>query len=259
VLTGTTKLTAGSTLGGTMLNAQLGIRGDDCAVEVVEPTAKPAPVAPAGLEFERAAYRLVLNKAKKIKVRAPLSAYPEGTAMRVTSGVKGIVVLDGGMVELHRHDEALAMEGTIHVEGRVEKDSADLTVTDPTHRTSTARATVVRREESGTDFEPKLVPEFQGDQRAQWSTDYSVLRIMGEHPAVRLYVGDKEKDYPGQDSREFKMLTAELMSDAVVRRILQEKYREDELDAGSFYVMHNKLMARLLVRAHKVVAANLQT
>lgn len=257
VLTGTTKLVAGPTIGGTMLNAQLGGRSDDCAIEVVEPTAKPVPVPPAGLEFERPAYRLVLNKPKKIKIRAPLGAYPDGTAVRVTSGVRGIVILDGGRVELRRHDEALAMEGTIHVEGRIEKESGDLTVTDPSHRNATAGAAVVRREESGTEFEPKLVPEFQGDQRAQWNTDYSELRIMGEHPAVQPYVGDKEKDYPGQDTREFKMLTAELMSDAVVRRILQEKYREDELDAGSFYVMHNKLMARLLVRAHRVVTANL--
>jgi hypothetical protein len=257
VLTGTTKLIAGRTIGGTMLNAQLGARSDDCAIDVVEPTAKPVPVPPAGLEFERSGYRLVLNKPKKIKIRAPLAAYPDGTLMRVTSGVKGIVVLDGGKVELRQRDEALAMEGTIHVEGRIEKETGDLTVTDPSHRSATASATVVRREESGADFEPKLVPEFQGDQRAQWNTDYSELRIMGEHPAVKPYVGDKDKDYPGQDTREFKMLTAELMSDAVVRRILQEKHRDDELDAGSFYVMHNKLMARLLVRAHRVVAANL--
>lgn len=257
VLTGTTKLTAGPTIGGTMLNAQLGARSDDCAIDVVEPTAKPVPIPPASLEFERPAYRLVLNKPKKIKIRAPLGAYPDGTSVRVSSGVKGIVVLDGGKVELRQHDDALAMEGTIHVEGRIERESGDVTVTDPSHRSATASATVVRREESGADFEPKLVPEFQGDQRAQWSTDYSELRIMGEHPAVRPYVGEKEKDYPGQDTREFKMLTAELMSDAVVRRILQEKYREDELDAGSFYVMHNKLMARLLVRAHRVVAANI--
>lgn len=257
VLTGTTKLTAGATIGSTMLNAVLGARTDDCVIEVITPTTKPAPLPPAGLEFERPAYRLVLNKPKKIKVRAPLSAYPDGTLMHVSSNTKGIVVLDGGQVELRQRDEALAMEGTIHVEGRVEKENGTLTLTDPSRRIASASATVVRREESGTEFETKLVPEFQGDQRAQWSGDYSELRIMGEHPAVRPYVGEKEKDYPGQDTPEFKMLTAELMSDAVVRRIIQEKYREDELDAGSFYVTHNKLMARLLVRAHRIVAANM--
>ena len=254
VLTGTAKLIAGPSVGATMLNAQLGARTDDCAIEVIEPTASPEPTPPLDLEFERPTYRLVLNKPKTIKVRAPLGAYLDGTVVAVSSSSKGIAVLQGGKVALRRRDEALAMEGTIQVEGRIEV-SGELTVTDPSRLTATTRVTVVRREESGTAFVPKLVPEYQGDQRAQWSSDYNELRIMGEHPAVNPYVGDKEKDYPGQDTPQFKMLTAELMSDAVVRRIIQEKYREDELDAASFYVVHNKLMARLLVRANRVVAA----
>jgi len=256
VLTATAKLTAGPAVGATMLNARLGARTADCAVEVIEPTAKPDPVPPAGLEFERSSYRLVLNKRKAIRVRAPLSAYADGAVVRVTSSQKGIVVLDGGQVSLRQRAEALAMEGTIHVEGRVENELGDLTVTDASHRSATTRVEVVRREESGTDFETKLVDEYQGDQRAQWSTDYGQLRIMGEHPAVRPYLGDRDKGYPGQDSPEFKLLTAELVADAVVRRILLEKHREDELDAGSFYVAQYRLMSRLLARAHRIVAAS---
>jgi len=42
------------------------------------------------------------------------------------------------------------------------------------------------------------------------------------------------------------------------RRILVEvEHKRGELDAASFYVLHYKLMSRLLVRAHRVVAANL--
>jgi hypothetical protein len=257
VLTATTKLTAGPSVGATMLYARFGVRTADCVIDVTEPTAKPDPIPPAGLEFERPRYRLVLNKAKAVRVRAPLGAYPDGAIMRVTSSTTGIVVLDGGTVALRQHDEGLAMEGSIRVEGRRERETGELTITDPSRRTAKAGVEVVRREESGTGFEPKLVPEYQGDQRAQWSTDYSQLRIMGEHPAVKPYLGDKERDYPGQDTAEFKLLTAELMSDAVVRRILLEKYGEDELDAGSFYSRHYKLMAPLLAIFHRVVSANL--
>jgi hypothetical protein len=256
VLTATAKLTAGSAVGATMLNALWAARTADCAVEVIEPSAKPDPIPPVGLEFERPTYRLVLNKRKAIRIRAPLSAYADGAVLHVSSSQRGIVVLDGGQVSLRQRAEVLAMDGTIHVEGRVEKESGDLTVTDPSQRIATTRVEVVRREESGTDFETKLVDEHQGDQRAQWSTDYSQLRIMGEHPAVRPYLGDKEKNYPGQDTPQFKLLTAELVADAVVRRILLEKYREDELDAGSFYVQQYKLMSRLLARAHRIVAAD---
>lgn len=257
VLTGTTKLVAGPSIGATMLNARFGVRTDDCVIDVIEPEAAPEPIPPAGLEFERPRYRLVMDKAKTVRVRAPLSAYPDGTIMRVTSSTKGVVVLDGGKLTLKQNSADLAMEGTIHVEGRTEKDTGVLIVHDPSGRSAEAQVEVVRREESGAGFETRLVSEYQGDQRAQWNPAYTELKIMGEHPAVKLYAGDKDKDYPGQDTPQFKMLTAELMSDAVVRRILQEKYKEDELDAGSFYVAHNRLMARLLVRAHRVVSTNL--
>lgn len=257
VLTVTTKLTAGPTVGATMLYARFGARASDCVIDVIEPTAKQDPIPPASLEFERPRYRLVLNKAKSVRVLAPLGAYAEGTIVRVTSSSKGIVVLGGGTVELTENGKVLAMEGSIRVEGRIEREAGQLTVTDPARRTGNAAVEVVRREESGTGFETKLVPEYQGDQRAQWSTDYSQLRIMGEHPAVKPYLGDKDMDYPGQDTPEFKLLTAELVSDAVVRRILLEKYGEDELDAGSFYSRHYKLMAPLLARVHRVVAANI--
>src|SRR5207302_5928529 len=123
VLTATTKLKAGPAIGATVLNARLGARANDCAIEVVEPTAPPEPVAPASLEFERPRYRLVLNKPKAIRLRAPLGAYAQGAVMRVTSSTRGIVVLDGGTVALRERPEELAMEGIIHVEGRIEKES----------------------------------------------------------------------------------------------------------------------------------------
>jgi len=257
VLTATIKLIAGPAVGATMLNARFGVRTTDCVIEVVEPSAPPEPIPPAGLEFERPRYRLVVDKPKTLRVRAPLGAYAEGTLMRVTTNVKGVVALDGGKFTLKTNPADLAMDGSIRIEGRIEKQTGVIVVHDPSGRTAQTQVEVVRREESGAGFETKLVAEYQGDQRAQWNTGYTELRIMGEHPAVKPYVGDKDKNYPGQDTLEFKMLTAELMSDAVVRRILQEKYKEDELDIASFYVAHNRLVARLLIRAHRVVAANL--
>jgi hypothetical protein len=147
------------------------------------------------------------------------------------------------------------MEGTVRVEGRIEKEKAVLTASDPGGRTSRAEAEVVRREESGADFKPELVPEVQGDQRAQWSSDYRVLRIMGEHPAVKPHLGDKDDGYPGQDSPQFRLLMAELVTDAVVRRIVLEKYGDNEIDAGTFYVEQYKLLAKFLSRARVVAAA----
>jgi hypothetical protein len=149
------------------------------------------------------------------------------------------------------------MEGEIRVEGRVEQGSAELSATAPDGHSASTHAHVVRREESGADFETKLVDEYQGDQRAQWTSDYRTLRIMGEHPAVNPYLGSKEARYPGQTTPQFRLMTAELVADAVVRRIILEKYKEDELDAGTLYVHHNRLVARFLARAHKLVAESM--
>jgi hypothetical protein len=257
VLTGTTRLSAGASVGATMLNARIGLRTADCAIDVIEPTAPPEPIPPAALEFERPRYRLVLNKPKTVLIRAPLGAYAEGAVIQVNSTTSGIVVLDGAKLSLRSKPEALAMGGTIRVEGRAESATGRLIAADAGRRMTTTEVEVVRREESGTGFNYRLVDDHRGEQRAQWSTDYSLLEIMGEHPAVNPYVGAKEKGYPGQDTPQFTFLVAELMGDAVVRRILLEKYGEDELDAGAFYFYHYKLAARFLARLHRIVAESL--
>jgi hypothetical protein len=80
---------------------------------------------------------------------------------------------------------------------------------------------------------------------------------MGEHPAVKPYLGDKDQNYPGQHTPQFKLLMAELVADAVVRRILHEKFRDNDIDVFTLYARHYKLMASLLPRAHRIVAESL--
>jgi hypothetical protein len=255
VLTSTIKVSSGPVVGATLLVARLDSITADCAIEVIEATQVPEPLPPASLEFERSRYRLVVNKPKPLLVRAPIDLYAEGASIRVTSNHASVVILDGGKAVLRTRRGSALMEGEIRVEGREVIDRAVLTASDGLGVSAEAVVTVVRREEAGNDFKTELVPEVQGDQRAQWSTDYRTLRIMGEHLAVKPYLGKVEDNYPGQDSHEFRVLLAEILSDAVVRRILLEKYKEDEMDIGTLYVQQYKLMAQLLARAHRIVAA----
>lgn len=257
VLTGTVRVTGGHALGATLLVAHLGKLAADCAIEVIEPEAEPEPIPAEELEFERSRYRVVIGKPKSLTLRAPVDAYEDGTELRVISSSRAVAVLDGGITTLHRRQAAAAMEGHIRVEGRIEQDHARLSATAPDGQSADADAYVVRREEGGANFETKLVDDYQGDQRAQWSTDFRTLRIMGEHPAVNPYLGSREDNYPGQTTPQFRLLTAELVADAVVRRIVLQKYKEDELDAGTLYVHHNRLVARFLARAHKLVAESM--
>lgn len=256
VFTATVKVSAARTLGVTLLTATLGVRSADCAIEVVEPETPPEPTPPAALEFERSRYRLVRGKPKSLLLRAPLGAYPEGTPIRVTSDERSVVVLEGGTATLKSMPDQLAMVAAVRVEGRTENITTRVTARDDRGRAATAEVNVVGREESGADFQIKLVDQMRGEQRAQWSTDYSVLEIMGEHPAVKPYLGRAEDNYPGQDLIQYRVLQAELVGDAVVRRMLQQKYGEDDVDVATIYVMHNRLVSKFMARAHRIIAAS---
>jgi len=255
VVTTTLRVRAGLALGVTLLTARIGARAAECLIEVVEPMTKLEPSPPERLEFERGHYRLVVGKAKSLKLRAPIGAFPEGAKLRLQSDNQTVVLLDGGEAILTTRRSSNWMEGAVRVEGRRDREQATLRVASPDGTDCACQVEVVLREESGVEFDTKLVPEVQGDQRAQWSSDYRLLKIMGEHAAVRPYLGSKDEGYPGQDSPQVRLLIAELVADAVVRRLLQQKYGEDEVDIATFYVEHYKLVAQLLARAHRIVAA----
>jgi hypothetical protein len=71
------------------------------------------------------------------------------------------------------------------------------------------------------------------------------MRFLGEPP-----------DYPGQDAPEWKAVLAEVVTEAVVRRIVTLKYpagRED-VDADRVYYDHFTFAARLLPLMQKVIA-----
>src|SRR5438270_989804 len=146
VATGTVRLKAGRMAGVAMVTAQIGNRTAESIVEVVEPQTPPQPIPPAGLEFERSGYRIVLNKTKTVKVRAPLGSYADGTEVRVSSDHKGIVVLEGGTVRLQSYPDRLAMEGSVRVQGRIEGSSGIVRVTDQRQHAE-AGVDVVRKEE----------------------------------------------------------------------------------------------------------------
>jgi hypothetical protein len=255
VLSATIKVTAGAAPGATLLKASLGDRYRDCYIEVLEPETPPEPVAPDDLTFEKPRYRVTRGKVRVLTVLAPLQSYVDGTRLKVTSNYRGVVVLDGGLVPMHHRPEQLAMIGSIRVEGRSESTKAAVTVTDPRGYTASTEVSVAAHEEGGAGFEIKLVDQVRGDQRAQWNADYTKLEIMGEHPAVRPYLGPADDGYPGQNTVQYEVLQAELVGDAIVRRILQQKFGEDEVDVLTLYVLHNRFISKFMARAHKIIAA----
>lgn len=256
VLTATVKVTAGATPGATLLKATLGDRYRDCYLEVREPETPMEPVPPAELCFEKPRYRLVRAKPKTLTILAPLNSWVDGTPLRVTSNHKDVVVRDGGLAPMRSRPEQMAMVGTVRVEGVVEHATATVTVLDQRGASASTELRITAQDDDGAGFEIKLVDQVRGDQRAQWSPDFKLLEIMGEHAAVQPYLGRAGENYPGQNTIQYKVLQAELVGDAVVRRMLQEKFGEDPVDVLTIQFLHNGYTSRFMARAHKIIAAS---
>jgi hypothetical protein len=112
---------------------------------------------------------------------------------------------------------------------------------------------VVAREEEGVDLEFKLVPFSLGkNYRAVWDRKQpNKLLITTQHESISRYLGFDSEGYPGQHGQAFRVLLAELISDNVCRRIVEEHARSlpHELDV---YVLHNRLMKEFTPIAHRV-------
>jgi hypothetical protein len=123
-------------------------------------------------------------------------------------------------------------------------------------RRAECKIAVVQREEEAIDLAFKLVDYSLGQNyRATWDRDEpNKLLITTQHESVSRYLGPAENDYPGQHSDAFRVLLAELISDNVCRRIVEEQLRAlpMEVDADKVYVQHNKLMREFTPIAHKI-------
>ena len=118
-----------------------------------------------------------------------------------------------------------------------------------------ARSRVFSHKPLGIDLSIKLEDIDLGNQRYRWRQN--VLEIAGRHPSLRRYLGEKERGFPGQESKHFRILIAEVVADAVcallVRRSVQanpEEYEDADWDA--FYAQYSKYMTRFLPIAHRL-------
>lgn len=86
------------------------------------------------------------------------------------------------------------------------------------------------------------------------------LLITTQHESVSRYLGREEEGYPGQHGDAFRVLLAELISDNVCRRIVEEHARTvpGDFDSDKLYVLHNRLMKEFTPIAHRIQLASPQ-
>jgi len=185
------------------------------------------------LEFERSEYRVRQGRHKTVHLYAK---YPdlvaEETDVKLTSsdptkvGVRGRARL----VPVSGTNYA---EATVEVVGRTLNAVAVITA-EVNGRTAKARIRVIDRpEEKGVPFDIDIRDEDFSNFRAVWAVHESkpnLLLISARHDSLRRYLGNREEDFPGQNTPLCRALIAEIVAESVCRKALALEAKERPFD-----------------------------
>ncbi len=222
-------------------------------VQVVEPGPTEVEIAD-GFAFQRKNYTVRPGARKKLLIRARFDR-PVAEPPSISFSVG-----DGSVIALRQRtpfelvEGATYYEASVTVEGKQVNGKTRITANLDGRMTSCGVA-VLPREEEGIELSFKLVDYPLGKSwRATWEREEpNKLLITTTHESIRRYLGDEAAGYPGQQSEAFRVLLAELISDNVCRRIVQEHAQAlpMEFDSERVYQLHNQFMREFTPIAHR--------
>jgi hypothetical protein len=209
-----------------------GLLRADALVQVVQETAQDRAFE-APLEFERDEYRIRYGRRKSLRLFAK---YPDivadETEVKVYSSDAGKVAVRGRvrMVPIAATNYA---EGTVVIEGRRVKATATITA-EVNGRTAATNVKVIDKpEEQGVKIDFEIRDEDFGNFRALWADREGkphLLLISARHKSLRRYLGDPDKNFPGQSTPLFRALLAEIVAENVCRKALTLEAKERPFD-----------------------------
>lgn len=225
----------------------------------------PGPIdvdIPGDFAFHRKNYTVKEGRKRTLLLRARFDPPPpEPPSIRVRLN-------DQTVVRLRSRGSFELVTGTTYYEAAFVIDGVKLhgktqVVAECEGQQATCDVSVVVGDEEGVDLEFKLVSHSLGQNyRAVWDrTKPSRLLITTQHESINRYLGREEEGYPGQHGDAFRVLLAELISDNVCRRIVEEHSRTvpGDFDSDKLYVLHNRLMKEFTPIAHRIQLAAPQT
>ena len=204
------------------------------------------------LEFQHQQYRVRAESGRKrVRVIAPISLAPERTSIDVATD--GPLVLISGETRLVPRPElgVAVAEFWIKVGQAKEGASEQITATLGSRRAS---AKVIVIPETGAGISIKIRDIDLKNQRYQWRSN--VLEVAAKHPSLSPYLGDAKEDFPGQEHKHFRVLVAEIVSDAVCGEMLRKRVDANPIDWecadwDTYYAEFSQLMTLFLPIAHK--------
>ena len=215
------------------------------------------PEIPDDFAFRHAEYRIRQGSRRNLVLRA---RFPEGAVPNVTFTVR-----DGQVAALRQRRGFRRVPGTTYYEASVTVEARRLgaqteLVAEAAALAAACTVRVVAQDETGAELRFQLVNYSLGENyRAVWDRrEPNRLLITTRHESVSRYLGEETDGYPGQHDGTFRVLMAELISDNICRRIVEEHVRAlpHEFDSDRVYLMHNRLMKEFTPLAHKIQLAN---
>ena len=203
------------------------------------------------LEFSHARYMVKTDGSRKpIKVLCPLDTAPQGGQLTVTvTDRKFQLKGETHLVPKAESGVAIAKFGVCS------KSEGVIATIKASFREQVAEANLVGKDPPGVGIKIKLEDIDLKSQRSQWKGN--VLEIAARHPSIRRYLGSKSEEFFGQRHKHFRLLLAEVVADAVVRKALSSFERDGEYDGevkdwDFYYAEYHRMMSKFLPDAHKL-------
>jgi len=207
------------------------------------------------LQFSKSHYRMRSDqKQKRIRLLAPITLVRKPTPVQVEADSQYFKISGKQLICPHEHLGVAYCDLAVRCDK--EEASVNLTARMGDHR---AEATVCIIPPLGADLSIRLEDIDLVNQRYRWRQN--VLEIATRHPSLRRYLGEKHEGFPGQDSKHFRLLIAEIVADAVCAKIVQRRVQAsiqansgefEDADWDTYYSLYSKYMTQFLPLAHKL-------
>ncbi|MFC1678697.1 hypothetical protein ACFL2T_00555 [Elusimicrobiota bacterium] len=248
-----------------------GAQKAEALVDVIgKQTAHHAFASP--LEFEYKENRIRLGSKKKIRLFAQ---FPDLVSTETEAHVlikdSDKAAVRGRCVLKPMADSNFA-EGTVIIEGRTIHARTTLSA-EVNGRIAETKVIVIDKpeEDPNIPIRIEIKDEDYGNSRAIWADQEgqpNLLKISARHPSLSRYLGSKEKNYPGQSTPLFRLLTAEIVAESVCRKsmLMESKERpwefgwaelkEDHLIADDVLAKMQQRLKEFVTRAHTIMLSS---
>lgn len=209
------------------------------------------------LVFQHRQYKIQSKKRKRVRLFAPLSLVDKiGRTFELEIIGNGVQVSCNNVLVTRKNLGIAVSELLVSVDTEA-SDKAKLVARLGNYVAETQILLIPST--IGVGIQIKLEDVDFGSARYRFVNN--VIEIAAKHPSLKRYLGEKSKDYPGQEERHFRILLAEIVADAVCSEVLRRKIQAtpeeyEDADWDLYYAEFSELLTKLLPTAHNLVDPN---